>query len=181
MGGDMAHAHIAVNEQHHAVARAREIGKQLRVAAIMMAREVERFLADWPGADGVGDALERKAYGGRDRVIGNPAALRSRLAGRHMDAGGVDVDETDRGQIRAGLRDGDWRRRIVQAKLLQRFAMGRARANEEKGKLPGRDTFAQAGSRARHDFRTNPGRVARRHRYPGTSHFSPFVVAAELA
>ena len=60
VGGDVADPHIAVNQQHHAVARMGEIGEQFRVAAIVVAREVERFLADRPCADGVSYAVERK-------------------------------------------------------------------------------------------------------------------------
>ena len=143
VGGDVAHAHGAVNQQHHAVARPSEIGEQFRVTAIVMASEVERFLADRPRADGVSDAVEREAYGGRDRVIGYAPALRRRLAGRDGNTGRVDVEETDRGQIGARLRDGDRRRRIGQTQLLQRFPMRRARADQEKGKLFVRDPFAQ--------------------------------------
>ena len=105
VGGDVAHAHIAVDQQHHAIARPSEIGEQLRVTAIVMAGEVQRFLADWPGANGVSDAVEREAYGGRDRVIRYASAFRRRLAGRDGNTGCVDVDETDRGQIGARLRD----------------------------------------------------------------------------
>ena len=97
MGGDVAHAHIAVNQQHHAVARLGEVGKQLGMATIMVAREVESFLADWPRANGASDAVERQAHRSRDRVIRDATALRRRLAGRDGNTGSVNVEETDRG------------------------------------------------------------------------------------
>jgi len=59
--------------------------------------------------------------------------------------------------------------------------MRRAHADQEQGKLSIRDTPAQGGGRARHDLRTDTGRVARRHRYPGTSHIPPFIVSNSLA
>jgi hypothetical protein len=151
------------------------------VAAIVVARKVKRFLADWPRANGVGYAVERKAYGGRDRVIGNSTALRRRLAGGEVNSSGVDVDEADRGQVGVRLRLGNRRRGIIQTKLFQRFPMRRARADEEKGKFPVRDTFAQGRGRTRHDLRTNTGRITRRHRYPWTSHLPAFILASTLA
>ena len=168
----MAHAHIAVNEQHHAVARACEIGEQFRVAAIVVAREIERFLADWPGADGVDCAVERKAHGGRDRVVSNPAALRRRLAGPNAGAGGVNVNERYRRQMAPGFSAetgvaGSSRPSCVSA---SRWA---ARAPIRRRKASVRDTFAQARSRARHDLRADPGRVAGRHCYPGPVTLAP--------
>ena len=98
MRGDVAHAHVAVSQQHHrAVARTGEVGEQFGVAAIVVAGEVQRFLADRRRADGVGDAVEREAHCGRDRVISDAPALGRRLAGRDGDTSGVDVEETDRG------------------------------------------------------------------------------------
>ena len=120
-----------------------EVGEQFRVAAIVVAREVERFLADRPRANGAGDAVERQAHGGRDRVIRYATALRRRLAGGHGNAGCVDVEESDRGQISARLRGGDRRRGIVQPELFQRFLMRRARADEKKREVAFRDATAQ--------------------------------------
>ena len=168
--GHVTDPHGAVRKQHHAVAGAGEIRQKFSVPAIVVSGEIERLLADRAGADRIDRARKREPHRGRDRVIGDAAALGGRLARRNKLARLIDIDEADRRQItpQPGGRDGGGG--IFERKLLERGLMRGAGADEKKGQFAIGDTGTQRDACARHDLRADSSRISRGHRDPWTGH-----------
>ena len=133
MRRDVADLEPVVGEQHAAARAAGQLGQDLGMAGVGVARGVERLLVDRRGDDRVDLARERQPHGALDRGEGEPAALGAELAGLDRRLGRRRLDHADlgpgRGSGRAGEldREAETRPRCPRCSSRCRRPAGRAR------------------------------------------------------
>ena len=99
--GDVDHAQRRGGEHHRVVGGAGQLGEQLRVARVAVAREVQRLLVERRRADRVDLAREREGDRALDRPVRALAGVRRQLAERQPWVDQAEVEAGDR-----ALRDG---------------------------------------------------------------------------
>ena len=95
VGRDMRDPQAVVRQHHAAALAARQVGQDLGVAGIGVARLVERLLVDRRGDDRIDLARQRQLHGPLDRGEGEPAGLGAEPAGRDRLLGGGRLDQPD--------------------------------------------------------------------------------------